>query len=72
MDNTIPWRLLLALAVLPLLAAAVDLPQLNIWSGQDHKLNFQAQESWLLLAEHDRRLDGQAEPGQVIVRLPPL
>ena len=72
MDNTIPWRLLLALAVLPLLAAAVDLPQLNIWSDQDHKLNFQAQESWLLLAEHDRRLDGQAEPGQVIVRLPPL
>lgn len=72
MDNTIPWRLLLALAVLPLLAAAVDLPQLNIWSGQDHKLNFQAQESWLLLAEHDRRLDGQAGPGQVIVRLPSL
>ena len=26
----------------------------------DHKLDFQAQESWLLLAERDRRLDGQA------------
>ena len=80
MDNTIPWRLLLALTALQLLAAdglpppaaADDLPRLNIWSGQDHELAFQARESWLLLAEHDRRLDGKTTPGQVVVSLPPL
>lgn len=53
-------------------ALAEDLPQLNIWSGQNHKLHFRARESWLLLAEHGRRLDGKAAPGQVVVRLPPL
>ncbi len=72
MDKTISWWLLLALTILPLLATAEDLPRLNIWSGQDNKLDFQAQESWLLMADHDRRLDGQAVAGQVVVRLPPL
>ena len=72
MDNTLPWRLLLALTALQLLAAADDLPRLNIWSGQDRKLDFQARESWLLLAEHDRRLGGKTTPGQVVVSLPPL
>jgi len=72
MANRILRRLLFGLLVAQLLAAAETLPRLNIWSGREQVLHFQARESWVLLAEHGRQLSGQPRAGKISLTLPPL
>ncbi len=72
MTHKILWRLLFGLLATQQLAAAEALPGLNIWSGKEQLLPFQARESWALQTEHGRQLSGKQQAGKISLTLPPL